>query len=296
MKFRSLWFVSLLRLSSAALASADDDNDEQGTEPKTTPNSKKESEKKRNALATKFGIENPELIDFREGSTSFQLEFILSDFPTEEMVEYQLFDYDECPQGNIVEKRLKDYPLDLEFRFPENMEQGDGMSHRKIWLEITLNQDTYKRSAMYKRASFMSYDGHLAFCLRTMVYHLPMSNEYSMEVNFRITRVVLDTTAEKTITKVDLDERTIEGIEIKVFGSNGSAEASLTKDDVDQGKLKMREDEEQEKVKEEVAAVTESPSIETDDDTTETEAKEANEETETGDGEEEEKADDKDEL
>jgi hypothetical protein len=292
MKFLGLWFVSLLWLSSAALASADDD-DEQGAEPLTTPDSKKEGDKKINALATKFGIENPELIAFKEGSTSFQLEFILSDFPTEEMVEYQLFDYDECPQGNIVAKRLKDYPLDLVFSFPENMEQGDGMSHRKIWLEIKLNQDTYKRNEMYKRASFMSYNGHLAFCLRTMVYHLPMSNEYSMEVNFRITRVVLDISAEKTITKVDLDERTIEGIEIKVFGSNGSAETSLTKEDVDQAKLEMTE---QEKVKEEVAAVTESPSIETDNDTTETEAKEANEETETDGEEEEEKVDDKDEL
>eukprot|EP00980_Cylindrotheca_fusiformis_P027219 scaffold19424_cov142-Cylindrotheca_fusiformis.AAC.3 len=137
-------------------------------------------------LEKKYAISQP---IFSYDSFQFDFEYTVSNFISDTMIRYELYDSHVCRGNSTVSGNDitdNDYLLPR-FR-PDLQAVGDGHGERKMKLSINIDVETIKESPIF--VDFGS-TAEVRFCVRFMNYNMDYENPNAFEVNFIETPVYL---------------------------------------------------------------------------------------------------------
>lgn len=129
-------------------------------------------------LEKRFSINGPE---YKYEDLQFSMDFEISDFVQDSMIEYSLYDGMACKDGGDNDITENSGYLLSRIR-TDQTPPGDGNGVRKIKIQSELNSKLIKASPIYQEDE----DGNVTveYCMRFGVYNTDKTNAFAMETNF----------------------------------------------------------------------------------------------------------------
>ena len=169
-------------------------------------------------LEMKFSIEGPDMSWVGETRT-INLDYSSRNWVQSDRLTFNIWDYD-CSEELPADENNSNLPSQLssgEISLHKILDEKEGNSD-KTW-RLALEVSDTLASTWYR-------SGGTKFCVRMMLWTLPVSNEHSMEVNFVRTQLDIKLDKQAIITSVELTKP--ENVKVQVVLPGGSTKQSST--------------------------------------------------------------------
>ena len=179
-----------------------------------------------NLLKKRFEIVGPEYV---YDNWEFSLDFEVSDFMTDNMIGYSLYDGFNCKNGDAMNSGDNDITNNdgyLLSRFrSDNVPEGDGSGTRMIKIQSEVVPSKLVNSGIYREGGEAENgDGIVEYCVRFSNYNMDKDDPQAQEVNFLETtvKVLIRFTGDFGVTPYvdpgDIEEKeAIEGVALEAY-------------------------------------------------------------------------------
>lgn len=140
-------------------------------------------------LKQKFDIRGPV---FEHNSLTFTMEFLVSDFMDDTMVEYTMYDGLNCKDGGDNDITENSGYLLSKLITDGSTTRGDGSGDRTMKVKATLDPTKLVDSSIYHQEDGDNNHATVEFCIRFGVYNTDKDSPNAMEANFLENPVTLN--------------------------------------------------------------------------------------------------------